>query len=86
MEPDSELERLRERVCRLEGSLWAARRELFDARVRLAAIARIAGDLDRAQRAPGVIFGMVNSVIYGQPSTLRRVSRRSPVRHRGIRR
>ncbi|WP_405429236.1 hypothetical protein [Micromonospora sp. NBC_00617] len=81
-----ELERLRERVCRLEGSLWAVRRELFDARGRLAAIARIAGDLDRAQRAPGVIFGMVNSVINGQPSTLHRLSRWSPVRYRGVQR
>lgn len=86
MEPDSELERLRERVCRLEGSLWAARRELFDARGRLAAIARIAGDLDRAQRAPGVIFGMVNSVIYGQPSSPGRVNWRSPSRYRKVRR
>ncbi|WP_422737206.1 hypothetical protein ACN263_27875 [Micromonospora sp. WMMD729] len=82
---DQELERMRERVCRLEVALWAARRELFDARARLAAIARIAGDLDRAQRSPGVIFGMVNSVIYGQPS-VRRVSWRSPSRYRGVRR
>ncbi|MEU0548991.1 hypothetical protein [Micromonospora sp. NPDC005979] len=67
----------------LEASLLDARRELFDVRCRLAAIARMTGDLERVQRAPGVIFGTVNSIIHSQLSTPRRSGRWSPVRYHG---
>ncbi|WP_422739283.1 hypothetical protein ACN263_08625 [Micromonospora sp. WMMD729] len=83
MKQGQELERLRERVRQLEASLLGARRELFDVRGRLAAIARMTDDLERVQRAPGVIFGMVNSIIHSQSSTLRRSGRWSPVRYHG---
>ncbi|MET8268504.1 hypothetical protein ACFYP0_27885 [Micromonospora arida] len=86
MEPEVELERLHERVVELETSLRLARRQLFDARSRLAAIARIAGDLERATRAPGVTFGSVNSVIHNERPPLRRLSRWSSVRYRGVQR
>ncbi|MET8250548.1 hypothetical protein [Micromonospora sp. NPDC005197] len=84
MKQGQELERLRERVRQLEASLLVARRELFDARGRLAAIARMTEDLERVQRAPGVIVGTVNSIIHSQSSTLRRPGRWSPVRYRGF--
>ncbi|MEU1588179.1 hypothetical protein [Micromonospora sp. NPDC005710] len=86
MKPDPELERLRERVGELETSLRLSRRQLFDARSRLAAIARITGDLDRASRAPGVVFGSVNVVLNGEHSPLRRLNRWSSVRYRGVQR
>ncbi|GAA2184148.1 hypothetical protein [Micromonospora lupini] len=86
MAPDEELNRLDERVIELETSLRLARRQLFDARSRLAAIAQITADLDRAQRAPGVVFGSVNSVLNNAHPPLRRLSRWSPIRYRGIQR
>ncbi|MEU7755917.1 hypothetical protein [Micromonospora sp. NPDC049171] len=86
MEPEAELEHLHERVRDLETTLRLSRRQLFDARSRLAAIARITDDLERATRAPGVVFGSVNSVINNQHPPLRRLSRWSPVRYRGVQR
>ncbi|MGS2619328.1 hypothetical protein ACVCAH_33125 [Micromonospora sp. LZ34] len=82
MDEAVELAWLRERVKGLESALLGSRRELFDLRCRLAVIARVAGDLDRAQRAPGVAFGAINAALHGQPATLghvaRHVARRRP--------
>ncbi|MEU7925567.1 hypothetical protein [Micromonospora sp. NPDC049107] len=84
MEQEQEVERLREWVSQLEASLLDVRRELFDARGRLTAIARVTEDLERVQRAPGVIFGTVNAIIHSQSSTLRWSDRWSPVRYQGV--
>ncbi|MBQ1017745.1 hypothetical protein KBX71_07660 [Micromonospora sp. D93] len=86
MEPDPELDRLRERVVELEAALRLVRRQLFDARSRLAAISRITDDLGRAERAPGVTFGSVNSILNSERPPLRRITRWSPVRYRGVQR
>ncbi|MEU8265351.1 hypothetical protein AB0C02_32725 [Micromonospora sp. NPDC048999] len=71
MDPETELAGLRERVKGLESSLLAARRELFDARSRLAIIARVMEDFERVKRAPGVAFGAVRAAIYNQTENLR---------------
>ncbi|SIR13202.1 hypothetical protein [Micromonospora avicenniae] len=71
MDPETELAWLRERVKGLESSLLLARRELFDARSRLAIVARVVEDLDRVKRAPGVAFGAVRAAIHNRTENLR---------------
>ncbi|MDZ5446758.1 hypothetical protein U2F26_29220 [Micromonospora sp. 4G57] len=82
MEQATELEWLRERVKGLETALKCSRRELFDMRCRLALMARVAEDLDRVRRAPGVAMGAINAALYSEtPNVLRvgrHVSRRGP--------
>ncbi|MEU4439124.1 hypothetical protein [Micromonospora chalcea] len=75
MDQVTELEWLRERVKGLETALQCSRRELIDVRCRLALIARVAEDLDRAKRAPGVAFGAINAALYSEPRSLRQVGR-----------
>ncbi|MBQ0905461.1 hypothetical protein [Micromonospora sp. U21] len=75
MEQATELEWLRERVKGLETALRCSRRELFDMRCRLALIARVAEDLDRVQRAPGVAMGAINAALYSETPNLRRIGR-----------
>ncbi|MDZ5441242.1 hypothetical protein U2F26_00645 [Micromonospora sp. 4G57] len=75
MEQATELEWLRERVKGLETALHCSRRELLDMRCRLALIARVAEDLERAKRAPGVAFGAINAALYAETQNLRHVGR-----------
>ncbi|WP_406040046.1 hypothetical protein OG799_30340 [Micromonospora sp. NBC_00898] len=84
MEQATELEWLRERVKGLETALQCSRRELLDMRCRMALIARVTEDLDRAKRAPEVAFGAINAALYSETQNLRqvgpRLSRRRPGR------
>jgi len=71
-----EVECLEKKVEHLETALRCARREMLDARGRLALIARILRDRERVQRAPGVTFGAIDAVLFAETPTLQRVERR----------
>ena len=80
----TELEWLRERVKGLETALHCSRRELLDVRCRLALIARATEDLERAKRAPGVVFGAINAALYSETQNLRQVRRHLTRRPRRV--
>ncbi len=78
----TEVGRLAAHADALERALLAARRELFDARSRLALIGRILEDRDRLHRAPGVTAGAISAALHHEPGNLRAVAQRYPRRNR----
>lgn len=76
IEPDE----LQDKLAATERALLETRRELFDARARLAMVSRLVRDDSRAQRAPGAIFGAIRAVLFCSEESLPGLARAAWVR------
>nr|MDT0658125.1 hypothetical protein [Micromonospora sp. DSM 115978] len=73
-------ERLTIRLESTEKALIETRRELFDARARLALVARLVRDEQRIRRAPSLVFGAIRAAVFCDTAHLTSLARRLAMR------
>lgn len=65
--PEQRTERLKAELASCQQALCALQSELTEAKSRLGMISRIARDVERTRRAPGVSWAAVRAALYARP-------------------
>jgi len=73
MTAEEHIQRLKEELAATQTALLNTRRELVDARCRLALISKVVRDNGRVRRSPGVTFGAVRAALYARSDNLGRL-------------